>query len=253
MDIKSMLFTESLRLFLGPLYSFHLRLRCEGEDNIPQSGGAVIVANHRCYADPIILGYSVERFINIAAGSHLYAIPGASHLFKMVGFFKMNLYGGDAGDHSIDEGARLLENGELVGIFPEGVESFMHVYSASKISTFKTGFVKLALENHMPVIPVAIVAAEEKKIIKLPGSLVSMFVKHPTAKKGVELITYRHVTCRIGKPIDLASYYSEDETKFVIDRIAAKVRRIVTKLYDGDDLDRFMTGETPFDFARDKV
>ena len=248
-----MLFIESLRLTLGPLYSLHLRMHAEGEDNIPEDGGGVLVANHRSYADPLVIGYCIERFVNFAAGSHLYAVPGTEHLFKLVGFFKMNIYGGEAGDQSLDEAARLLSNGELIGIFPEGIESFMHVYSASKIAQFKTGFAKLALENRVPIIPAAIIASEEKEIIKLPGRLVSSFVKHPYARKGIDLITYRHVLCRIGKPIDLAAYYSEDETKNVIDQIAAKVRRIVIKLYDGEDLDKFMTGETPFNFALDRV
>jgi len=253
LNITSMLFIESLRLTLGPLYSLHLRMHAEGEDNIPEDGGGVLVANHRSYADPLVIGYCIERFVNFAAGSHLYAVPGTEHLFKLVGFFKMNIYGGEAGDQSLDEAARLLSNGELIGIFPEGIESFMHVYSASKIAAFKTGFAKLAIENRAPIIPVAIVASEEKEIIKIPGSLVSLFVDHPMAKKGIELITYRHVTCRIGRPIDLTPYYGDEETKFVIDQIAAKVRRIVTKLYDGEDLDKFMTGEKKFDFALDRV
>ncbi|MHB8896059.1 MAG: lysophospholipid acyltransferase family protein [Candidatus Geothermincolia bacterium] len=254
MDISSMLFYEGLRVFLGPLYSMHLRMRAEGADNVPQEGGAIIVSNHRSYADPLVIGYCVDRFVNFAAGSHLYLVPGSEHLFRLVGFFKMNIYGGDAGDASLSEGAQLLRNGELIGIFPEGIESFMHVYSASKIATFKTGFAKLALENKVPIIPVAIAASEEKQMLpKLPGKLVSGFVKHPDAKNGIELITYRHVTCRIGKPLDLSPFYGEEETKNVIDEIAGKVRRVITKLYDGEDLDRFMTGDEPFNFARDRV
>lgn len=254
MDISSMLFYEGLRLFLGPLYSLHLRMRVQGEDNVPEGGGAVIVSNHRSYADPLVIGYGIDRFINFAAGSHLYLVPGSEHLFGLVGFFKMNIYGGDAGDASLNEGARLLASGELIGIFPEGIESFMHVYSASKIAEFKTGFAKLALENRVPIIPAAIAASEEKQMMpKLPGAIVSKFVKHPDAKKGIELITYRHVTLRIGRPLDLSAFYGEEETKYVIDEIAAKVRRIVTKLYDGEDLDKFMTGEKPFDFATDRV
>jgi len=244
---------EALRLTLGPLYSMHLRMHCEGAENVPAGGGALLVANHRSYADPLVLGLSIERFINFAAGSHLYMVPGSRSLFKLIGFFEMNIYGGKQGDESLDQGARLLRDGELIGLFPEGIESFMHVYSASKIAEFKTGFAKLALENRVPVIPAAIIASEEKEIIKLPGRLVSSFVKHPDARKGIDLITYRHVMCRIGRPIDLASYYGEDETKYVIDQIAAKVRRIVIKLYDGEDLDKFMTGETPFNFALDRV
>lgn len=254
MDIKSMLFYESLRLFLGPLYSLHLRTHVEGEQNVPDEGGAVIVSNHRSYADPIVIALGIERFVNFAAGSHLYLVPGSEHLFHLVGFFKMNIYGGDAGDASLSEGARLLQGGELIGIFPEGIESFMHVYSASKIAAFKTGFAKLALENRVPIIPVAIAASEEKQMLpRLPGKLVSSFVKHPDAKNGIELITYRHVTLRIGMPIDISGFYGEEETKYVIDEIAGKVRRIVTKLYDGEDLDKYMHGTEPFNFATDRV
>ena len=232
----------------------HLRIRVEGEDNVPEEGGAIIVSNHRSYADPIVIALSVDRFVNFAAGSHLYQVPGSEHLFKLIGFFKMNIYGGDAGDASLNEGARLLQGGELVGIFPEGIESFMHVYSANKIADFKTGFAKLALENKVPIVPVALAASEEKQMMpKVPGKLVSAFVKHPNASKGIELITYRHVTCRVGKPIDLSPFYGQDEVKYVIDEIAGKVRRIVTKLYDGEDLDRFMTGRNRFDFEHDRV
>lgn len=248
-----MIFIETARVLFGPLYSMLLRMRCEGGENIPEDGGAVLVSNHRSYADPLVIGYCVDRFVNFAAGSHLYLVPGTAQVFGLAGFFKMNIYGGGAGDASLDEGARLLRNGELVGIFPEGIESFMHVYSASKIAQFKTGFAKLALENRVPIVPVAVVASEEKEMMKLPGFLVSKFVKHPDASKGIELITYRHVVCRIGRPLDISAYYGQEETKYVIDQIAAKVRRIVTRLYDGEDLDRFLTGETPFDFANDRV
>ena len=249
-----MLFYESLRVLLGPLYSMHLRIHVEGAENVPEEGGALLVSNHRSYADPVVIALSIDRFINFAAGSHLYKVPGSRQIFNMVGFFEMNIYGGDAGDASLSDGARLLQSGELVGIFPEGIESFMHVYSASKIAAFKTGFAKLALENRVPIVPIALAAGEEKQMMpKIPGKLVSTFVKHPNASRGIELITYRHVTCRVGKPIDLSPFYGEEETKYVIDEIAGKVRRIVTKLYDAEDLDKFMTGDKPFNIDTDRV
>jgi len=42
-------------------------------------------------------------------------------------------------------------------------------------------------------------------------------------------------------------------SKSLIDHIAGKIKRIVIKLYDGEELDRFLTGETPFDFVTDKA
>jgi hypothetical protein len=61
------------------------------------------------------------------------------------------------------------------------------------------------------------------------------------------------VTCRVGRPIDLSVFYEEEYTKALIDRIAGRIRRIVIKLYDGEDLDKFLTGEKPFDFELDPV
>lgn len=107
-----MLFIEGLKLTLGPLYSFHLRMHCEGEENVPEQGGGVLVANHRSYADPLVIGYCIERYVNFAAGSHLYAIPGTEQIFKLIGFFKMNIYGGEEGDQSLDEASRLLRDAE---------------------------------------------------------------------------------------------------------------------------------------------
>ncbi|MBU1670547.1 MAG: 1-acyl-sn-glycerol-3-phosphate acyltransferase [Actinobacteria bacterium] len=248
-----MVLIEALRLTFGPLLGWHFRVRTEGADNVPEDGGGVIVSNHRSYSDPLIMGYAIERYINFAAGSHLYGVPGTAPLMNLAGFFSMDIYGGDAGDRSLDTASRLLANGELVGIFPEGIESFMHVNAVSKVSSFKTGFAKLALENRVPIIPVAIAPETEKGLLKIPGVLVTPFVRHPRAREGVDLITYRRVTLRIGRPIDLSAYHDEVFSKDLIDRVAAKVRRIVIKLYDGEDLDRFLTGEKRFDFARERV
>ena len=253
MELKSMLLIETLRVTLGPFFSLFFRISAEGQDNVPEEGGALLVSNHRCYLDPLVIGYCVDRYINWGAGSHLYGIPGTAPLMNLVGFFPINIYGGTEGDVSVDMGRKLLENGEIVGLFPEGIESFMYIYRESKVSEFKTGFVKMALEARVPVIPVALPAEEEKELIKIPGILVKPFVSHPTAKDGVQLITYRRVKCRIGIPIDLSPYYHEPITKNLMDFIAAKIRRIVIKLYDGEDLDRLLLGKTPFDFTSDKV
>ena len=248
-----MLFYESLRLLLGPFASLHFRISSEGVDNVPEAGGALLVCNHRCYLDPVILGYCIPRYINFGAGSHLYGVPGTGKIFKLAGFFPVNIYGGKEGDESQDVASELLSGGELVGVFPEGIESFMSINQVSKIASFKTGFVKIALKSRVPIIPAAIVGLEEKQFPKVPGALVTPFVNHPRAKDGITLITYRGVVCRVGKPIDLSPYYDETMSKSLIDHISGKIKRIVIKLYDGEDLDRFLTGETPFDFVSDKA
>ena len=237
MEPRSMVVYEAMRMLTGPVLSLVHRVRAEGADNVPEDGAAIIVANHRCYLDPFVLAHCVPRFINFAAGSHLFNVPGAGPLLRLPGFFSLNIYGGEDSDRDLAYANGLLSGGELVGIFPEGIESFMNIYQVSRITSFKTGFVVLALDNRVPIIPVAIVPGAEKELVKIPSALVKPFIRHPRAKEGVQLITYRHVTCRIGPPIDLAPHYGETRSKDLIDRISGMVRRTIIKLYDGEASD----------------
>ena len=253
MDIKNMLFYEAARMVVGPLADWHYHIRSEGADNVPEAGPALVVCNHRSLLDPLVVGYSIDRFVNFAAASYSFKMPVVKQLYSWAGAFPLSIYGGKESDRNIMKAQQLLENGELVGIFPEGVQSFFNPHRVSKIATFKTGFAKLALDAKVPIIPCAVVAEEERELPKIPGFLVSAYVKLPNAKEGMRFITYKGVTCRVGKPIDLSPYFDEPRSKALIDRIAGRIRRIVIKLYDGEDLDKYLTGETPFDFASDPV
>ncbi len=253
MELNNMLFYEGLRTLIGPVLSLHYRMKSEGDYNVPPDSAAILVSNHRCLLDPFVLGYSVSRFINFAAAAYSWDIPGSRQLYQWAGAFPLSISGGSKSDKHLRRAYDLLSQGELIGIFPEGIESFMNPERVSKIASFKTGFVKMALDNRVPVIPAAVISLEERLLPKVPGSVVGAFVKHPRAKEGIRFITYKRVKCRVGKPIDLSPFYEEPVTKSLMDHIAGRVRRIVIKLYDGEDLDRFLTGETSYDLATVKV
>lgn len=251
MDAKSALFYEAFRTLLGPFLALHFRIKTEGAGNVPDEGGAIVVANHRCYLDPFVLAYTITRYINFAAGSHLYLVPGTRKIFELAGFFSMHIYGGKEGDESLNMASQLLSRGELVGIFPEGIESFMRIAQVSKIADFKTGFAKVALECRVPVIPAAIIGIKEKSFPKVPGLFIKPFVDHPATEDGIRLISYKGIICRVGRPLDLSAYFDEGESKDLLDRIAGRVRRIIIKLYEGEDLERLMVEEGPLDLSRE--
>jgi len=253
MEMKNMLFYEAVRLIVGPIIDWHYRVDVEGRENVPEEGAALIVSNHRSLLDPVMIGFSVDRFVNFAAAAYSFKMPIVKQLYTWAGSFPLSIYGGEDSDKDISRAHTLLNNGELVGIFPEGVQSFFNPNRVTRIATFKTGFAKLALETKVPVIPCVVIAEEERELPKIPGFMVSAYVNLPNAKEGIRFITYRDVTCRIGRPIDLSPFYDEEPTKALIDRIAGRIRRIIIKLYDGEGLDRFLTGETPFDFVSDSV
>lgn len=254
MNVYQCLLYESLRGIIGPPASLLLKLKCEGTDNVPRRGGALIVGNHRNpVLDPISIARDVDRPINFVAASVAFKLPVVSQLFRGVGAMPMDVFGGRKSQDDMNQAVRMLEEGELVGVFPEGIHTIARLNSVSKIHSFRTGFVRIALRARVPLVPVAVIGLGERYLPRIPRSLVRPFFDHPDFKDGVRWSYYKRVHVRIGRPIELGAYLDQPVTKALIDEISGKLRRVIIKLYDGEDLDRFLTGETPFDIYRDRV
>lgn len=254
MDANQMLFYETLRFLVGPYIKMRMRLKIEGQENIPDDGPAVVICNHRSSLDPLILAYSVRnRYINFGAASWSWKIPGYAQLHEWTGAFPITLQGGKDATAELDRGLELLENGELVGIFPEGGETIMDPGKADRIKKFKTGFARLALKARVPVIPCSVIGLAERRLPTLPSPLVEKITRMPDAGNGYSSVMYKRAMCRIGRPLDLGDLCDRPVNKQLLDLVSNKARRIVMKLYNGEDLDRFLTGEAPFDFAYDRV
>jgi len=255
MNVYQALFYETSRILIGPVFSRILHLKSEGSENVPAEGGALIVSNHRNpVLDPFSVALSVpNRQINFVALDVAFVFPVVKQLFGAWGAFPLAVFGGKKSQEGLEHAIELLKEGELVGIFPEGVHTLARPHAVSKIMTFRTGFARIALTARVPIIPAAVIAYGERNLPKIPPSLVKPFFDHPDFQQGLQWIYYKRVHVRIGKPIDISGFYGEEITKKLIDQLAGKVRRIVTKLYNGEDLDRFLTGEKPFDIVTDRV
>jgi 1-acyl-sn-glycerol-3-phosphate acyltransferase len=254
MNVYQMLAYESMRTFFGPWLSLAFRIHSEGAENVPKDGGALMICNHRSILDPLALMTEVERYVHFVAGSHGFVVPMVKTFYHMTGMVRLSLKGGAGSAQGIDEAVDLLKSGELVGIFPEGIESFMRPDRSSKISYFRTGFARVALEAGTPIIPAAVIPREEVKLPPVPGKLVGSYVKHPAADEGpLRFMLYKKVLVRVGQPIDLSGFLDQPLTKTAIDTLSGKLRRIVIKLYNGEDLDRFLYGKLPFDIFTDRV
>lgn len=251
MNVYQMIAYEATRTFLGPWLSFGFRIHTEGADNIPEEGGALLICNHRSMLDPLALMTEVDRYIHFIAGAQGFVVPMAKTLYHMTGMVRFSMKGGPKSGRGLDEAVKLLKEGELVGIFPEGIESFTRPDKSNRISYFRTGFARIALEAGVPIIPAAVIPKEEKApAIPVVGSV----ARHSADREGpLKFMIYRRVLVRIGKPIPLDDFLAEPLTKNAIDTLSGKLRRVVMKLYNGEDLDRFLTGEAPFDVYTDRV
>lgn len=144
------------------LYFDYFHVDVSGIEHIPESGGAIVVANHGGGALPYDAFMLTGAIANEAAtprrlrviGTEVFdMLPWVSHMYRKAG----------AAYASRADADYLLANGRLLGVFPEGEKGFMKpVWDAYEVQRFgRGGFVEMAEDHCVPIIPVAIVGAEE--------------------------------------------------------------------------------------------
>jgi 1-acyl-sn-glycerol-3-phosphate acyltransferase len=255
MNVNQLIIYDLIRWFGGPVFSMLLRVKCEGAQNIPETGGGIIVGNHRQpVLDPMIIMFKIERPITWGGYQVTFNIPFFRVFARLFGVVPVDIHGGKKAAEALDRLVETAMDGEIVGLFPEGDRAMIALHKATRVMSFHTGFARVALRARVPVIPTAIVVAEEIHLPNIPPFITRKFWDHPILNEtGHPVTLYNRVTLRIGKPIDLGEFYDEPISAPVLNKISGKVRRVVNKLYEGGDLDRFMTGETPFDIVNDRV
>ncbi len=146
---------------LRPLYEKWFRVETRGLDNVPDTGGALIVANHSGTVPVDSLMTSLALLDHHPAHRHLRML-GADLIFKLPVIAPLARKGGNTLACNPDA-ERLLSSGELVGVWPEGFKGIGKPFSERyKLQRFgRGGFVSAALRTGAPIIPCSIVGAEE--------------------------------------------------------------------------------------------
>ncbi|MGZ6825500.1 MAG: lysophospholipid acyltransferase family protein, partial [Mycobacteriales bacterium] len=146
---------------LRPLYDKWFRVETRGLDNVPDTGGALIVANHSgtIPVDAVMTTLALhdhhpaQRCLRLLGADLVFTLPVVAPLARKSG----NTLACNA------DAERLLAADELVGVFPEGFKGIGKPFSERyKLQRFgRGGFVSAALRTGKPIIPVSIVGAEE--------------------------------------------------------------------------------------------
>lgn len=141
-----------------PLYRHYFAVESHGIENIPMQGPAILVANHGGILpiDAAMLWTDVthqtRRYLRIIADRFIPRLPFVSTLFARTGVV--------SGTHA--NVRRLLERVELLAVFPEGVTGpAKHFRDRYELQDWRVGHAELAIRYQVPVIPVAIIGAEE--------------------------------------------------------------------------------------------
>ncbi len=153
-----------------PLAQKWFRIEVVGADNIPSVGGALVVSNHSgtVPVDGVMTAVTVRDH----TGRHLRAL-GADLVFRLPVVSDVFRRGG-ATLACHEDAERMLRDGELVGVWPEGFKGIGKPFSERyKLQRFgRGGFVSAAIRTGVPIIPTSVVGAEE--IYPLVGNVPSL-------------------------------------------------------------------------------
>ncbi len=127
---------------------FGLRI-ISGKNNLLSEGGAIVASNHINLADPVFLRFSQKRPIRWMAKAELFKKQPTKFLCTSYGAFPVER--GTADGDALNAAEQTLQDGRVLGIFPEGTRS-----KDGSIGKGKSGTVYLAYHTQKPIYPVAV-------------------------------------------------------------------------------------------------
>lgn len=164
--------------FFNFMYKTYWRVQSTGVENIPDEGRALLVCNHSgqlpwdgsMVAAAVYNEHPMQRLVRNLYATWVPTLPFFSSMFVKLGQVQAN----------DENGIRLLEQEQLVAVYPEGYKGLGKLFwERYRLARFgRGGFVQMALKTGAPILPVAVVGAEE--------TYISLF-KSPTMAKLIGL------------------------------------------------------------------
>jgi 1-acyl-sn-glycerol-3-phosphate acyltransferase len=193
------------RIILGPVLLAFFRPWVRGDENVPETGGAILASNHLSFSDSIFLPLVIKRRVTFLAKADYFTGRGikgrlTAGFFKGVGQLPVDRSGGEASDAALRTGLKVLRRGDVLGIYPEGTRS-----PDGRLYRGKTGVARLALEAGVPVLPVAMIGTDKVQPI------------------GRRMPRIGRVGIVIGAPLDFSRYEGMEDDRFVLRSITDEI------------------------------
>jgi len=129
-----------------------LDLKVHGKHHVPADGGALLVANHQSYVDPVLVAVQLNRPVSFLAKSGLFKNKFFGWLITSLHAFPVKQGKGDVG--AIKETIARLEEGHVLNIYPEGERTW-----DGHLGVIQAGIALVVRKTSVPIIPVAIIGA----------------------------------------------------------------------------------------------
>lgn len=138
------------RFALGVALKLIYRFEAIGSENIPNEGPVLFCSNHIDNLDPIVVGVFSKRPVSFMAKEELFRAPVIGSVLRGVHAFPVKRGMGDR--EALRVGLKILKDGKVFGLFPEGTRS-----KDGKLGKFKSGAGFFALRSEADVVPIAII------------------------------------------------------------------------------------------------
>lgn len=189
------------KAILDPLFAFAWNIEVAGLEHIPRSGGAIIAPNHLSVIDHFVVGAALNRRITYVGKAEYMDSWKTRYIFPAMGMIPIDRGGGSAAERALNSAARLLESGELFGIYPEGTRS-----RDGKLHKGHTGVARLAIRTGAPIIPCGLLGTDEVQPADTPVPRI-----------------WRTMRVRFGRPIDVSRYADRIDDRLVLRQITDEV------------------------------
>ena len=178
-------------IFFGPALRVWNRPWSEDMERIPESGPAILASSHQAVMDSFYFPLLCPRQITFLAKSEYFTTPGfvgglQKWFFSSVGQVPIDRVDKNASDAMLTSAQRIMNRGDLFGIYPEGTRS-----PDGRIYKGRTGMARIALTTGEKVIPVAMINSRK-------ANPIGTWIPRP-ARVGV----------RVGEPIDPLAWAAE--------------------------------------------
>ena len=208
---------------IGPLLRLVFRPQVEGAENVPSEGPAILASNHLSYADWLFMPLTLPRRVTFGAKAEYFNTPGIQGWFQKLCFsgagqVPIDRSGASAAEGALSAAKRILDEGDLFGIYPEGTRSH-----DGRLYRGKTGVARLALETGVPVIPVAVVGTD---VVAPPGKKFGSFTRP---------------VVRFGKPLDFERYEGLANDRYILRSVTDEIMYEIMRLSGQEYVDMYAT------------
>ncbi|MFC5287683.1 lysophospholipid acyltransferase family protein [Actinokineospora guangxiensis] len=216
-----MLYWLIKHVLLGPVLRIFFRPEIEGKENIPAEGGVLLASNHLAVSDSFFLPLMVPRRVTFPAKIEYFTEPGIKGRLKKafftgVGQIPIDRSGASAAQAALDTGVRLLREGNLMGIYPEGTRS-----PDGRLYRGKTGIARIALQAGVPVVPIAMFGTDKANPI------------------GSKMWRPTKIRIKVGEPLDFSRYSGLDGDRFIERSITDEIMYALMELSGQEYVDMY--------------